>query len=85
VAALSIKDAREKFADIMGRAHYSNERILITRHDKPYVGVVSKNEIDFLDAAEETAKLFDMTKEELLQRINEMRENLKFTIREPSK
>jgi len=47
--------------------------------------VVSKDEVDFLDAAEETAKLFDMTKEELLHRINEMRENLKPIIEGPSK
>jgi prevent-host-death family protein len=82
---LSIRDAREKFSDVLGRAHYSNERVLITRHDKPYAGVVSKDEVDFLDAAEETAKLFDMTKEELLHRINEMRENLKPIIEGPSK
>ena len=56
----TIAEARRIFTDILGRAHYSNERIVITRRNTPYAAIVSirdKERLDELDRrASEAAK-----------------------------
>lgn len=44
----SAKDAREKFADVIGKAAYGTERIVITRNGKDTAAVVPISDLELL-------------------------------------
>lgn len=52
-----ISEARGEFSDMVNRAAYRGERVLITRHGKPIAAVVSASDLEFLEALEDRADM----------------------------
>ena len=53
---ISVTQARAEFADLINRVVYGGERVVVTRHGKPLVALVSAADLERLaelDAAEE--------------------------------
>jgi prevent-host-death family protein len=44
-------EARQKLGDLIDRAGFRGERIVITRHGKPIVALVSVEDLDVLESA----------------------------------
>lgn len=55
----TIAGARTHFPDVMGRAHFSQERIDVTRRHKPYAIVISDKEAEKLNRADGLANKFN--------------------------
>ncbi|MEA5617488.1 type II toxin-antitoxin system Phd/YefM family antitoxin [Cronbergia sp. UHCC 0137] len=53
MSVISASEARANFPDIMNRAEYSRERILIQRHGKPAVAIISIEDLKLLEAIED--------------------------------
>ena len=51
--ALSVKEARDQFAELLNRAAYGGELVRITRHGKVIAGVVSKEDLQLIEAVRE--------------------------------
>ena len=52
-----ISEARGEFSDMVNRAAYRGERVLITRHGKPIAAVVSAGDLALLEALEDRADM----------------------------
>jgi prevent-host-death family protein len=50
-----VTQARAEFADLVNRVVYGGERVVVTRHGKPIVALVSAADLERLDAADEAA------------------------------
>lgn len=53
MSVISASEARANFPDIMNRAEYRGERILIQRHGKPAVAIISIEDLKLLEAIED--------------------------------
>lgn len=51
---ISATDARANFQDILSRAEYRSERILIQRHGKTVGAVIGVKDLELLEAIEDT-------------------------------
>ena len=49
----SVKEAREQFAELLNRAAYGGELIRIARHGTVVAGVVSKEDLQLIEAVRE--------------------------------
>lgn len=58
--AVSVADARKNLADIIGAAHYSDERIMIERRDKPFASVISPQGRQALDDSDDIAQALNL-------------------------
>ena len=47
---MSTVEARENFSDMINKAAYGNQHVVLTRRGKPLVAVVSLNELEALKA-----------------------------------
>lgn len=47
---MSTVEARENFSDMINKAAYGNQRVVLTRRGKPLVAVVSLDELEALKA-----------------------------------
>jgi len=47
---VSVRDARRMFADLINRAAYGVERIVVERHGKPIAAIVCVEDLDHLEA-----------------------------------
>ena len=45
---MSTVEARENFSDLINKAAYGNQRVVLTRRGKPLVAVVSLDDLDQL-------------------------------------
>lgn len=45
----SVVEARIQFTELLARAHYKNERTVITRHNTPFAAIVSIEEMEQLE------------------------------------
>jgi prevent-host-death family protein len=50
---LSTSDARGSFADLIGRALYAGERVILERHGKPVAAVIPMEDLHLLEALED--------------------------------
>ncbi|MEU1460890.1 type II toxin-antitoxin system Phd/YefM family antitoxin [Streptomyces sp. NPDC005727] len=50
---IPVTQARAEFADLINRVVYGGERVVVTRHGKPLVALVSAADLERLDALEE--------------------------------
>ena len=66
---LTAAEARDNFAELLNRVSFRQERILVTRHGKGLVAVISVDDLEQLEALEE------MVDAELLRRAREDNEN----------
>ncbi|MER7396120.1 type II toxin-antitoxin system Phd/YefM family antitoxin [Streptomyces sp. NPDC000151] len=53
---IPVTQARAELADLINRAVYGGERVVVTRHGKPLVALVSAAELEQLDAAAQEAQ-----------------------------
>ncbi|TAE61728.1 MAG: type II toxin-antitoxin system Phd/YefM family antitoxin [Nostocales cyanobacterium] len=53
MSVISASEARANFPDIINRAEYRGERILIQRHGKPAVAIISIEDLKLLEAIED--------------------------------
>lgn len=54
---VSVSDARESFADLVNRAAYRQERILIARRGKPIAAIVPMEDVEALERFEDEMDL----------------------------
>ncbi|MBJ6637721.1 type II toxin-antitoxin system Phd/YefM family antitoxin [Streptomyces sp. DHE7-1] len=52
---IPVTQARAEFADLINRVVYGGERVVVTRHGKPLVALVSAADLEHLDALEQPA------------------------------
>ena len=52
-----ISEARGEFSDLVNRAAYKHERVLLSRHGKAIAAIVSKEDLDLLEALEDQADI----------------------------
>jgi prevent-host-death family protein len=52
---INVADAREQFADLMGRVAYGGERIIVQRRGKPMMAWISLEDLGRLEAFEQNA------------------------------
>lgn len=53
MTTFSISDLRNKISEIANKVAYQGERVRIDRNGKPIAGIVSIEDIEFLEALEE--------------------------------
>ncbi|WP_282794481.1 type II toxin-antitoxin system Phd/YefM family antitoxin [Streptomyces sp. CC224B] len=53
---IPVTQARAELADLINRVVYGGERVVVTRHGKPLVALVSAEDLRRLDEAEEAAQ-----------------------------
>lgn len=63
---LSATQARQEFADIVNRAAYGGERVILHRRKKPVAAVVPIEDLEFLEQLEDRSDI-----EEARKRLNE--------------
>ncbi len=59
---LAAADVRNNFADVLNRAHYAKERVVITRNGKPLAALISAEDLELLQALEDAADLREVRK-----------------------
>ncbi|MGN5377971.1 type II toxin-antitoxin system Phd/YefM family antitoxin [Streptomyces lasalocidi] len=52
---IPVTQARAELADLINRVVYGGERVVVTRHGKPLVALVSAGDLERLDALDEPA------------------------------
>ena len=52
---MSAREAREKFADLLGMVHYANDAVIIEKQGKPFAVVISPSAYEVLQRLEEEA------------------------------
>ncbi|MFF5973025.1 type II toxin-antitoxin system Phd/YefM family antitoxin [Streptomyces sp. NPDC012769] len=53
---IPVTQARAELADLINRVVYGDERVVVTRHGKPLVALVSAADLERLEAAEAPAE-----------------------------
>ncbi|MER6065052.1 type II toxin-antitoxin system Phd/YefM family antitoxin [Streptomyces sp. NPDC001792] len=53
---IPVTQARAELAELINRVVYGGERVVVTRHGKPLVALVSAADLERLDALEEAAE-----------------------------
>lgn len=53
---IPVTQARAELADLINRVVYGNERVVVTRHGKPLVALVSAADLEKLEAEHEVAE-----------------------------
>ncbi|MGW4568811.1 type II toxin-antitoxin system Phd/YefM family antitoxin [Streptomyces sp. NPDC004561] len=53
---IPVTQARAELADLINRVVYGGERVVVTRHGKPLVALVSAADLERLDALDELAE-----------------------------
>jgi prevent-host-death family protein len=48
-----ISEARGEFSELVNRAAYRHERVLLTRHGKPVAAIISADDLALLEALED--------------------------------
>ena len=60
--AMTTVEARDRFSDLLNRAAYGKERVVLTRRGKELVAVVPLEDLELLEAIEEVIDLQDARK-----------------------
>src|SRR4029078_4394872 len=56
MATLTVAEAKIRFSDVLRRAEYGGERVIVARHGKPVAAIVSTEGLRRLEGAEEGAE-----------------------------
>src|SRR5215213_2078090 len=59
MATMTVADAKNHFSDVLRRAEYGGERVIVERHGKPVAAIVSTEDLRQLEAAEDAVDLRD--------------------------
>ncbi|MFI7020602.1 type II toxin-antitoxin system Phd/YefM family antitoxin [Streptomyces sp. NPDC050164] len=68
---IPVTQARAELADLINRVVYGGERVVVTRHGKPLVALVSADDLRRL---EEAAELAEPTEEQVISAVSTVRE-----------
>jgi prevent-host-death family protein len=59
MASVTVADAKNHFSDLLRRAEYGGERVVVKRHGKPVAVIVSTGDLRRLEALEDAADVRD--------------------------
>ena len=59
MATMSVAEAKNRFSDVLRRAEYRGERVVVSRHGKPVAAIVSTDDLRRLEASDVAADLRD--------------------------
>lgn len=59
MATMTVAEAKNRFSDVLRRAEYGGERVIVERHGKPVAAIVSTEDLRRLEAAEDATDLRD--------------------------
>ncbi|MFI6805352.1 type II toxin-antitoxin system Phd/YefM family antitoxin [Streptomyces luteogriseus] len=68
---IPVTQARAELADLINRVVYGGERVVVTRHGKPLVALVSADDLRRL---EETQELAEAAEEQVVSAVSTVRE-----------
>ena len=49
---VSVRDLRQNLSDLLSRANYANERVVVTRRDRPVAALVPVEDLELLEELE---------------------------------
>jgi prevent-host-death family protein len=59
MATMTVVEAKNRFSDVLRRAEYGGERVVVERHGKPVAAIVSTDDLRRLEATDDAADLQD--------------------------
>jgi prevent-host-death family protein len=59
MATMTVAEAKNRFSDVLRRAEYGGERVVVERHGKPVAAIVSTDDLRRLEATDDKADLRD--------------------------
>src|SRR6516165_11938436 len=59
MATMTVAEAKNRFSDVLRRAEYGGERVIVERHGKPVAAIVSTEDLRRLEATEDGGDLRD--------------------------
>ena len=59
MSRMTVAEAKNHFSDVLRRAEYGGERVVVERHGKPVAAIVSTEDLRQLEAAEQAGDLRD--------------------------
>src|SRR6516225_3748238 len=59
MATMTVAEAKNRFSDVLRRAEYGGERVIVERHGKPVAAIVSTEDLRRLEATDDAADLRD--------------------------
>ena len=59
MATVTVADAKNHFSDLLRRAEYGGERVIVERHGKPVAVIVSTDDLKRLEALEDVSDVHD--------------------------
>ncbi|MFG1668385.1 type II toxin-antitoxin system Phd/YefM family antitoxin [Streptomyces sp. Y7] len=68
---IPVTQARAELADLINRVVYGGERVVVTRHGKPLVALVSASDLERLEKLGEPA---DLAEEQVISAVSSVRE-----------
>ncbi|MDN0200244.1 type II toxin-antitoxin system Phd/YefM family antitoxin [Streptomyces sp. S.PNR 29] len=68
---IPVTQARAELADLINRVVYGGERVVVTRHGKPLVALVSAADLERLDQLEESK---EAAEEQVISAVSSVRE-----------
>ena len=59
MATISVAQAKDQFSDLLRRAEWDGERVVVHRHGKPVAAIVSTEDLRHLEALEDARDVLD--------------------------
>jgi prevent-host-death family protein len=50
---VTVSEARERLADLLGQVEHAHEQVTITRHGRPVAAIVTMEDLAFMESAED--------------------------------
>jgi prevent-host-death family protein len=50
---VTVSEARERLAELLGQVEHAHEQVTITRHGKPVAAIVTMEDLAFMESAED--------------------------------
>ena len=67
--SIKLKDAKNKFSELVNKAHYGGKQFLVTKHDVPCVVIIGVSEYeDLIDQLDTMAEQVDIKFQKSLER-----------------
>ncbi|MFD7243209.1 type II toxin-antitoxin system Phd/YefM family antitoxin [Streptomyces massasporeus] len=71
---IPVTQARAELADLINRVVYAGERVVVTRHGKPLVALVSADDLRRLEETQELAEVAEVAEEQVVSAVSTVRE-----------
>ncbi|MCT7356842.1 type II toxin-antitoxin system Phd/YefM family antitoxin [Streptomyces sp. 15-116A] len=71
---IPVTQARAELADLINRVVYGGERVVVTRHGKPLVALVSADDLRRLEELQEAAEAGEAGEEQVISAVSAVRE-----------